>query len=49
MSGKMYLIMGYTDNEVFDSILNRTDSSWARLSKVPEDPKTLNMFGSNKL
>lgn len=49
MSGKMHFIMGYTDNDVFKGILNSTDSSWVQISEVPDDPKTLNMFESNRL
>lgn len=41
--------MGYTDNHIFKAILNTTDSSWVQMSKIPDDPKTFNLFESNKL
>lgn len=49
MTGKIHFLMGYTDNHVFKAILNTTDSSWVRISKIPDDPKTFNLFESNKM
>lgn len=49
MSGKIYFIVGYTDNDVFKRMLSITDSSWIQISKIGDDPKTFNMFESNKM
>lgn len=49
ISGKMHFIMGYIDNDFFKSILSKTNSSWIQISEVPDDPKTLNMFESNRM
>lgn len=46
---KFHFIMGYTDNDFFNSILKKTNSSWIRFSKVPGDPGSFNMFESNNM
>lgn len=45
----MYFIMGYTDHDIFKAFLKLTNSSWVQISKVPDDPKKLNMFESNNV
>lgn len=45
----MLFITGYIDNDFFKSLLSKTESSWIRISEVPGDPRTLNMFESNKM
>nr|BAR88510.1 tribytltin binding protein type 1 [Takifugu poecilonotus] len=47
--GKMHFIAGYTDLDVFQAILNITDSSWIEFSDAPGNPEELVMFESNKL
>lgn len=49
MLGRMYFIMGYTDNDFFKSILNKTDNSWVQISESPDNKDQLDMFESNKL
>lgn len=47
--GRMYFIAGYVDSEVFQSILNKTDSSWIQITQFPDDPQKLNMFESSRM
>lgn len=47
MFGRMYTIMGYTDCEVFNSILKITDSSWVEVTKSGENDLVL--MEGNKL
>lgn len=47
MFGRKHAIMGYTDCEVFNSILKLTDSSWMEITKSGEND--LVMMEGNKL
>uniref|UniRef100_A0A665U2P1 Uncharacterized LOC115051367 n=1 Tax=Echeneis naucrates TaxID=173247 RepID=A0A665U2P1_ECHNA len=47
--GKINVIAGYTDHQVFNEILKVTDSSWLKISESPVDPKKLVMTEENKL
>lgn len=47
MFGRMHAIMAYTDCEVFNSILNLTDSSWVEITKSGEND--LVMIEGNKM
>lgn len=47
MFGRMHTIMAYTDCEVFNSILNMTDSSWVEITKSGENDFV--MMEGNKL
>ncbi len=47
--GRVNVLMGYTDHDVFNHILKVTDSSWIKLSQSPLGPNEVLMTEENKM
>merc|ERR1712137_698919 len=47
--GRSNFIMGYSDHEVYDSILKVTDSSWVKFTPSPYDVNTVLMSQENRI
>ncbi|XP_042292373.1 uncharacterized protein LOC121913688 isoform X1 [Thunnus maccoyii] len=49
MHGRLNFILGYTDSEVFNSILKVTESSWMKITPSPDDAHKVLMSQENKM
>ncbi|XP_026155816.1 uncharacterized protein LOC113126158 [Mastacembelus armatus] len=49
MHGKMNFIMGYTNNEIYNSMMKWTDSSWLKITPSPSNPNHLVMHEENRI
>ncbi|XP_044028079.1 uncharacterized protein LOC122864574 [Siniperca chuatsi] len=49
MYGRTNFIMGYTDNDIYNSILKSTESSWIKITPSPFSPSGVIMSQENKI